>query len=85
MAYIIIPSVLKKFTDQQDTLQLPGTTVHAVIQNLCQCYPNLKPFLLDEKSHFINIYLNACDIRTLKDAAITDQDILTIVPALQGG
>lgn len=91
MAYVRIPSILQRFTNHQDSVQIHGHSGKELITELLQTYPSLKPYLIDtttqQLSHFVNIYLNTRDIRhfAFMETAILDHDVITIIPALAGG
>lgn len=87
MAYVRIPSILKKLTAEKDRVQSEGKTIKEVVLNLFDNYPALKLYLLNESgqlSPFVSLYLNSRNV-CISEEAITDQDELVIVPALQGG
>jgi len=100
MAYIRIPSMLKKFTDEQDRIKVEGKTIKDVLFNLLENFPDLKSCLFNEAgqlSPFVNIYVNSQAVHLsrnkclnphtvlLSEDVLADQDELIIIPALQGG
>ena len=48
MATVFIPSPMRKLTDEKDTLEVPGSTVREVINNLEMEYPGTKDRLVDK-------------------------------------
>lgn len=85
-----IPTALRPYAGNQDTLELDGATVGEAMQNLAAAHPRLKAHLFNESGalrNFVNVYLNDEDIRYLQqaDTALKDGDVLTIVPAVAGG
>jgi len=85
-----IPTPLRKFTGEKDTVVVPGKTVKEVIENLVQQYPELKTQIMDangEVRRFVNLFLNDRDIRFLggTSAEVKDGDQLAIIPAIAGG
>ena len=86
----LIPTPLRKFTGEQDTLLLEGATIGAMLQNLVAAHPGLAKPLLDDAGNprrFVNLFVNGEDIRFLEntDTALKDGDEVSIVPAIAGG
>ena len=89
-ATIYIPTPLRSYTGNQESLELEGNTVGEVLKNLAQQYGDLKKHLFDEEGklrNFVNIYVNDEDIRYLdhEDTPIKDKDTISIVPSIAGG
>ena len=87
---ILIPTPLRPFTDKLDTVEVDGTTVGELLQNLTTKYAGLKQHLYSADGKlrsFVNVYLNDEDIRYLgKDATpAADADTLSLVPSIAGG
>jgi sulfur-carrier protein len=84
-----VTAVLQKLTGGQKSVKSEGATVGALLENLDTAYPGLKQNVMqDGKLHrFVNIYLNDEDIRYLGqlETALTDGDVVSILPALAGG
>jgi molybdopterin converting factor small subunit len=90
MAQIIIPTPLRKFTDNQAKLEAPGTNVKEAITALTEQFPALKTNILDEKGSirgFVRIYVGDEDINALKQEAtpVKDESVISIIPAIAGG
>lgn len=90
MATIIIPTPLRKFTNNTARLQTGGSTVSESIQELTTNFPDLKRHLLDEKGQirsFVNVFVGDSDIRDLdqENTAIKDDTVVSIIPAIAGG
>ncbi len=88
--HVLIPTPLRKFTGDQDTLVVEGATIGALITQMSQTYPGIVKPLLDDKGDlrkFVNIYLNGEDIRFAQntDTPVKDGDEVSIVPAIAGG
>ncbi len=85
MAFVRIPSVLMKWINPAEKLNIAGDTVSVVLQNLFLDYPSLKPFIFpsDALSPFINIYVNRSP--ALLSNAVKENDEIDIVAALSGG
>jgi len=90
MAKIIIPTPLRKFTENQATLVTSGGTVLESIQDLTNSFPDLKKHLFDESGNlrsFVRIYLGDEDIKKLNDenTPVEDGSVISIIPAIAGG
>lgn len=90
MAKILIPTPLRQFVGQKDSVELSGSTVGEVLQALTSEYTDLKRHLYNDSGKlrsFVNVYVNDEDIRYLeKDATpVKDSDTLSIVPSIAGG
>jgi len=90
MAKIIIPTPLRKFTENKATLETGGGTVLESIQDLTNNFPDLKKHLFDESGNlrsFVRIYLGDEDIKKLNDenTPVKDGSVISIVPAIAGG
>ena len=88
---VLIPTPLRKFTNEQDTVAVIDTaTVGALLQSLNTTYPGLGKPLLDEAGNprrFVNLFVNGEDIRFLQntDTPLNHGDEISIVPAIAGG
>jgi molybdopterin synthase sulfur carrier subunit len=87
---ILIPTPLRKLTNEQETVTGPAGTISALIDDLETQYPGLGGRLTDEAGNlrrFVNIYVNEEDIRFLagKDTVVKEGDAVSIVPAIAGG
>ncbi len=90
MAKIIIPTPLRKFTDNQSTFETSGNTVKEAIQELTSQYSSLSQHLLDVNQNirsFIRIYIGDEDINSLQQeaTAVEADTVISIVPAIAGG
>lgn len=90
MATVIIPTPLRKFTNNMARLTIAGANVQEVIGDLSLNFPELKKHLLDEKGgirSFVNIFVGEEDIRNLQQeqTAVREDTILSIIPAIAGG
>ena len=87
---VLIPTPLRKFTQEQETVTVPSGTVTTLISELDRQFPGIAARLTDDQGElrrFINIYVNEEDIRFLtgKDTTVKDGDNVSIVPAIAGG
>lgn len=85
-----IPTPLRRFTGGAEEVNIAGTTVAAIIENLEEKCPGIKERLCDEQGkvrRFVNLYLNGDDIRFLSgvETPVKDGDEISIVPAIAGG
>ena len=90
MPSILIPTPLRKLTNELDTVSAAGANISELIDNLDKAFPGLKDRICDEAGNvrrFVNIYINGEDIRFLEDKAtvVKDSDEISIVPAIAGG
>lgn len=87
---VLVPTPLRKLTNEQETVSVPAGTIATLIQDLESQFPGLGGRLTDESGNlrrFVNIYLNEEDIRFLqgKDTPVQEGDSVSIVPAIAGG
>src|ERR1700674_1546410 len=85
-----IPTPLRKVTKDKDTVQVSGSNINEIVENLEKQYPGLKERLCDERGElrrFVNIYLNDEDIRFAqgKSTPVKDGDEISVIPAIAGG
>lgn len=90
MAVVRIPSPLRRYTDGQSKVTVPGATVSAIIDGLEASYPGVKSRICDESGQikrYVNVFVNEDEIRTLDgaDSPVDDRDEVSIVPAMAGG
>lgn len=90
MANIIIPTPLRKFTDNNAQVNTGGTTIKEALQQLAEKYQSLAKHLFDDNNElrsFIRVYLGDDDINSLKktETSIYEESVITIVPAIAGG
>ena len=81
---------LKRFVPDLHSIEVQGSTVADVIQNVAAIYPGLTDYLIEENGALrkhVNIFINDTFIRdrkTLSDA-VQDKDDVYIIQALSGG
>ncbi len=90
MPKILIPTPLRQYADQQNSVELPGSTVGEALLGLTTRYSELRKHLYNDEGKlrsFVNVYVNDEDIRYLsKDATpLKDGDTVSIVPSIAGG
>lgn len=88
---IHIPTPLRAYTAQQESVPVSAPTVAAALEALVTQYPDLRANLFDTAGKlrsFVNLYLNEDDIRYLpskEDTETKETDELTIIPSIAGG
>ena len=87
---VVIPSALKQYVNDQDEVEVSGSSVGEAIGALVAEYTELKVNLFDENGkirNFINVYLNDDDIRYADGlkSEVHDGDSIQIVPSVAGG
>ncbi len=88
---IHIPTPLRAYAGQQETVIVTGTTVAAGLQGLIDAYPALKHHLFtpDGKLRsFVNVYVGDEDMRYLpegENTGVPDAAEITIIPSIAGG
>jgi adenylyltransferase/sulfurtransferase len=90
MPKVLIPTALRQFTGQQDSVEVAGATVADALAHLSAEYPSIKKNLFNEQGKlrsFVNVYVNDEDIRHLdKDATkLEGNETISIVPSIAGG
>lgn len=90
MATIIIPTPLRKFTNNIAKISIPANSVQGAVNELTANFPDLKKHLLDEQGNirsFINIFVGEDDIRDLQkeQTPVQEETTISIVPAIAGG
>lgn len=90
MPKILIPTALRQFTAQHDSIRVNGDTVAEALSDLTTKFPDLKKNLFNEQGKlrtFVNIYVNDEDIRYLDKEAtkLEGAETLSIVPSIAGG
>ena len=90
MATIIIPTPLRKFTNNSSRLTVSSSNVAEVVNELTLNFPDLKKHLLDDQGRirsFVNIFVGEEDIRNLQDekTPVAQDTVISIVPAIAGG
>jgi molybdopterin synthase sulfur carrier subunit len=90
MANLIIPTPLRKFTNNTATIKTEGSTVKEAIADLINQYPDLQKHLLDEAGEirsFVRIFVGDDDILGLKgnETEVASDSTISIIPAIAGG
>lgn len=87
---VLIPTPLRPYTDQKETVEIEGGTVGELLASLTSRYGDLRRHLFSDEGKlrsFVNVYVNDDDIRYLEqlDTKVTDGDVISILPAVAGG
>ena len=88
---IFIPTPLRPYAGEKDTLEVKAATVQGALDELTQTFPDLRKHLFTEAGKlraFVNVYLNDEDVRYLPEkeaTAVSTTDTLSIVPSIAGG
>ena len=87
---ILIPTPLRQFTDNHESVTVQGRSVGDALNDLCTKYPSLKKHLYTDDGKlrsFVNVYCNDEDIRYLKKEAtpVSERDVISIIPSIAGG
>jgi sulfur-carrier protein adenylyltransferase/sulfurtransferase len=90
MAKILIPTALRQFTEQKDSVEVTGATVADALSQLTAQYPNVKKNLFNDQGKlrsFVNVYVDDEDIRYLDkdDTKLEGNETISIVPSIAGG
>jgi MoaD family protein len=85
-----IPTVFRRFTGGESSVELEPGTVSNLIEQLEQRYPGMGEQILTPEGdlhRFINIYVNDEDARYLEklDTKVTDGDTVSLLPSVAGG
>ena len=87
---VLIPTPLRKLTNNEETVEVNAKSVGEAIAELQARFPGIQERLVDEKGdvrRFVNVYVNQEDIRFLKnrETPLKDGDEISIIPAIAGG
>ena len=87
---VIIPTPLRRFTNGIETVQVQGSTINDIFDQLEAQFPGIRGRLCEEGGElrrFINVYVDGEDIRFLDKLQTTvgERAEVSIVPAIAGG
>ena len=90
MAKLIIPTPLRKFTENKSSIETAETTVEHAIKGLATSFPDLQKHLFDAEGNirsFVRIYVGDEDIKALdnQQTKIDENSVVSIIPAIAGG
>lgn len=89
-ATINLPTILRTHAGGAKTIEVTGTTVAEVFDDVARRYPKLASQLSFEDGDlpvFVNVFVDDEDIRYLDglETAVADRSEITILPAVAGG
>lgn len=90
MPNVLIPTPLRKLTNDLSEVSAAGANIGEVLANLERAFPGVKDRIFDEAGEvrrFILVHVNGEDIRFLDGlkTPVGDKDEVSITPALAGG
>ena len=90
MPSVLIPTPLRKLTNDLAEVSAAGGSVGEIIENLDKAFPGMKERIYDEAGEvrrFILIHVNGEDIRFMDGLKtnVADRDEVSITPELAGG
>ena len=85
-----IPTVFRKYTGGESTVQLEPGTLADLVEQLEGRYPGFKEQLLTSEGtlhRFVNVYVNDEDARYLEklDTKVSEGDTVSLLPSVAGG
>jgi molybdopterin synthase sulfur carrier subunit len=85
-----IPTVFRKFTDQQAVAEVDPGTIAGVFDQLEKRWPGLRGQLITDQGElhrFVNVYVNDEDVRYLDnlDTKASEGDVVALLPSVAGG
>ena len=91
MASILkIPSPLRRFTNDETSIEVKGNNVRDILDELFIAHPEIKDHLIEKNGNlrnFVNIFIGGEDIRQKggMDADVQDGSDIRIIPSIAGG
>ena len=82
---VLIPSLLYKYTDNQEVVEVDGTTVNDCIDSLKNKYPELERWLYRSGKVATYVYISVNKKRASIDDLVADGDEIKILLATGGG
>ena len=88
---IHIPTPLRAYTENQETVVATGTTLAGGLESLVTAFPALRQHLFTPEGKlrsFVNVYIGDEDMRYLpekEDTQVADAAEVTIIPSIAGG
>jgi molybdopterin synthase sulfur carrier subunit len=85
-----LPTILRQHAGGQKTVKANGATLAEVFEDLVRQFPGLKGQVVTDEGalhKFVNVYVNDDDVRYLDklDTKVSDDDVISILPAVAGG
>ncbi|MEM8901943.1 MAG: MoaD/ThiS family protein [Bacteroidota bacterium] len=90
MAKLLIPTPLRKFTENQASLEVEAEDVESSIKELATRFPEVKRHIMDQDGNirtFVRLYVGDEDINALDGpaTAVEAGSVISIIPAIAGG
>lgn len=90
MAKIIIPTPIRKFTNQNRSFETEKENLSDAIQQFVDEYPEVKENMLDEEGNirsYIKIYIGDKEVNPNENGStkLSEDTEVSIVPAIAGG
>ncbi|SHG23522.1 molybdopterin synthase subunit MoaD [Fodinibius roseus] len=90
MATIIIPTPLRKYTDQNRRFETRQTTLSGAIEQFIDEYPEVEQNLLDEEGNirsYIKLYIGDEEVDPAENGSLelSEDTEVSIIPAIAGG
>lgn len=90
MAKLIIPTPLRKYTDQNRTFETDQENLSGAIDQFIDKYPEVKENLLDDNGNirsYIKLYIGDEEVDPNENGGIelSEDTAVSIVPAIAGG
>ncbi|MFP5297629.1 MAG: ubiquitin-like small modifier protein 1 [Actinomycetota bacterium] len=85
-----IPTVFRKFTNNEAVAEVQGATIGELIDELGQRYPGFREQVMTAEGdlhRYVNVYVNDEDARYLDklDTKVADGDVVSLLPSVAGG
>ncbi len=90
MPILKVPGLMRYYVENQAEVRLGGDTVGALLVELMEQYPTIRPHLVDAKGNlrrYINLFVNQVNIRDLNgmDTPLGENDQVVLLPSISGG
>lgn len=90
MATIIIPTPLRKYTNQNRSFETDKKNLNKALEQLIETYPDVQKNLLDKNGNvrsYIKIYIGEEEVNPNENGSVTlkEDTEVSIVPAIAGG
>ncbi len=87
---ILIPAPLRRFTNEQASVQVEAGTVAEALAALDAEYPGIRDRICEPDGRlrrFVSVFVNGRDVRSLEglETPLRDGDEVGIIPAMAGG
>ena len=85
-----LPTILRQHAGGQSSVKANGGTLGEVFEDLVRQFPGISGRVVTDEGSlhkFVNVYVNDDDVRYLDklDTKLSDDDVVTILPAVAGG